>query len=179
MNFYLTKLLNEFVTEYKCAVRIWKVLSKIILKLQLFVDAKPDEEIFFTKHPNNEGSYQVKTRTVFYNFFLTLYENLYINLKTIKSSIEDLTSDTCTSVMAMNSQSSQRGNMATQEIIKRVRFTSFLFKIYKKFVDLYQTTWLNLSETFFMLTNIFAVIAYILLYESSVDVNDIADSGNK
>lgn len=181
MNFYLTKLLNEFVTEYKCAVRIWKVVSKIILKIQLFVDVKADEGIFFMKHPNNDGSYEVKIRTVFYNFFLTLYENLYINLKTIRTSIESVAgnSDTCTSVMSMTSQSSQRGSNVTQEIIKRVRFTSFLFKIYKKFVDLYQSVWLNSNETFFMMTNIFSVMGFILLYESKVDTNDIVENGIK
>lgn len=173
LTFYLVKLLSEYITEYKSAVYLWKVLTKLIIKEKLFSEiTSPDTTSFES----------ISHRTIVTNFFLALYENLYLNLKTVKASIDSLLSgsnDMSISVSFMNSQStSGRPASLVQDTLKRVKFTGFLIKIYNKFVLTYQQTWLTSNDSYFQLTCIFSALASILFKAPTIDPNELAESGS-
>ena len=170
LTFYQVKLLSEYITEYKSAVYLWKVLTKLICKQQIFLDIKSPDMISFGN---------VSYRTVISNFFLTLYENLYLNLKTIRASIDSIVSGSndlsIITVSFMNSQStSGKSASLLQDTLKRLKFTGFLIKIYNKFVSLYQQSWLTSRDSYFRLTCIFSALASILFTVPEIDPNELA-----
>jgi hypothetical protein len=137
----LINLLNEFVTDYRTSIFLWKALSKLTLRTQLFVDIDQHTVAF---NNDKDPASSVSHLALFNSFFLTLHDNLYLSLQAVRVTFT--------------------APVTHQDTIKRIKFTSFLFKIFQKFVLLHQEVWLSNQQSQFLITNVFGLISSLLFF---------------
>ncbi len=156
--YYLVSLLNEYVTDYRTSIFLWKTISKLTLRAQLFMDIDQNTIAFSNDEEN------VSHLNLFTRIFFTIHDNLYLNLQAIRASFTAVT--------------------APQETLKRIKFTSFLFKIFHKFVLLHQEAWLTNQQSQFLIKNIFGLISSLLFFsdirpETSDHLHNASEPANK
>ena len=54
----------------------------------------------------------------------------------------------------------------TNDVLKLIKYSTFLFKILKSFASNY-VAWLNDTEAFYLLTNVFSLTGFVLLHEQA------------
>ena len=168
ISYYTARLISDYTTEYKSGVFLWKVLSKIVCKQCVYAEARQSSE---SQIVIQTGKCQVSQRETFYTFFLTIHESLFSNLKTLRQALAKFIPDS--QVDLLNSQS--KSTSAAKDVLKRIKYCSFLFKIFKSSVSTYQQEWLNFDEAYFLITNIFGLIGYILLQEVQVNIEGLME----
>lgn len=140
--YFIVKLIANYIYEAKTMAFIWKVITKIVIKNKLFICANLNDIVITSKSRDNET-----VKNVFNKLFYSIYKSNYYHLKKLRLDLIKIDKN-------------------TNDILKLIKYSTFLFKILKSFASNY-VTWLNDTEAFYLLTNVFSLTGFVLLHEQA------------
>jgi hypothetical protein len=141
-------LIDYFKENSKSVALLWKVLQKLLNKNGLL------------KSPRLSGD--ERTRSILKKVFHVLHFRIYEQMKCVKIHFANLGL-----APALHMSSTQQMSTSSQEVMKAIKFGSFLFKIFKHLLECYfNELCSNLNEHFLPMTlNLCSLINSIFLVE--------------